>query len=106
MASTQTATYGWSFAGQTVVPPTPGDLITIINCTNNALFNGTFTIATVSGGLFTVNNIANTVDIPVQTETQGQAVEFGTTFTFDPGEKYQGTTTNVIYGNVHQLQAI
>src|SRR5271157_1450477 len=101
VASTQVATYGYSFAGQTVVPPTAGSLITIINCTNNAIFNGTYTIATVNvgNGTFTVNNISNTADIVQETENKGQATEFGTTFTFDPGEKYQGTTTNVIYGN-------
>lgn len=97
--STFTATYGWSFAGTTTTPPTPGSLITIINCTNNAVFNGTFQIATVSGATFTVVNFNAPAGITTQTETQAQATEFGTKFTFDPGEKYVGTTTDVIYGN-------
>jgi hypothetical protein len=99
--STNTATYGWNFAGTTTTPPTVGNIVTIINCTNNAVFNGTFVIATVSGSFFTVTGIAAPPGIlPGQTvETQGQATEFGTEFTFDPGEKFQGTTTNVIFGN-------
>lgn len=99
--ATFTATYGWSFAGTTTTPPTPGSLITIINCTNNAVFNGTFQIATVSGSgsFFTVINFNAPAGITTQTETQAQATEFGTKFTFDPGEKYVGTTADVIYGN-------
>jgi hypothetical protein len=98
--TTFVATYGWS----AIIPspaPTPGDLITIIGSTNNEIFNGTFVIATVSGATFTVNNIVAPAGIlPGQTvETQAQATEFGTIFTFDPGETFAGTTTNVIYGN-------
>ncbi len=97
--ATLVATYGWSFAGTTTTPPTSGSLVTIINCTNNAIFNGTFVIASVVGSTFTVNNIVAPPGITPAAETQGQATEFGTQFTFDPGEKFQGTTTNVIYGN-------
>ncbi len=96
---TNTSTYGWSFAGSTTTAPTAGSLITVINCTNNAIFNGTFVIDTVVGSNFTVTNIVAPPGITPAAETQGQATEFGTQFTFDPGEKFQGTTTDVIYGN-------
>ena len=99
--TTGVATYGWGFAGTTVSPPTVGGLITVIGATNNAVFNGTFVIATVVGATFTVNGIvAPTGILPGQTvETQAQATEFGTIFTFDPAVLFQGTTANVIYGN-------
>jgi hypothetical protein len=93
------ATFGW---GGNAIAPTPGELVTVIGATNNAAFNGTFVIATVAGSTFTVNGINAPAGIPPgQTvETQAQATEFGTVFTFDPGALYQGTsTTNVIYGN-------
>jgi hypothetical protein len=62
------------------------------------MFNGTYAIATVTPPYFTVNHLTYATDIPQQTETQGQGTEFGTSFTFDPGENYVGNTANVIYG--------
>jgi hypothetical protein len=95
---TNTATYGW---GNNPVAPTAGDLITIIGATNNAIFNGTFVIATVVGAFFTVDGInAPPGILPGQTpESQAQGTEFGTVFTFDPGANFVNTNTNVIYGN-------
>lgn len=95
---TNVATYGW---GNNTVPPTAGDLVTVIGATNNAVFNGTFVIATVAGAFFTVNGIVAPPGIPPgQTpESQAQATEFGTVFTFDPGQNFVNTNTNVIYGN-------
>jgi hypothetical protein len=96
--TTSTATFGW---GNNPVAPVAGNLITVIGATNNAIFNGTFVIATVAGAFFTVNSIVAPAGIlPGQTpETQAQATEFGTVFTFDPGAKYVNTPTDVIYGN-------
>ena len=99
--TTMVATYGWEFAGTNNQAPVAGNLITVTNATNNAVFNGTFVIATVVGSTFTVNNIVAPPGIPPgQTvETNAQAVMFGTVFTFDPGATFVGTNTNVIYGN-------
>jgi hypothetical protein len=93
------ATYGFSAIPPSLAPK-PGDLITVIGANNNAIFNGTFPIATVGASTFTVNNIVAPLGIlPGQTvESQAQATTFGTVFTFDPGEVYQGTATDVIYG--------
>ena len=96
------ATYGWSFAGANNIVPVVGNLIEVTGATNNAGFNGTFVIAsTPTGSTFTVN-----VTIPIAAQTTGpidegsaQAIMFGTVFTFDPGEKFVGTNTDVDYGN-------
>lgn len=96
--TTNVATFGW---GNNAIAPTPGDLITVIGATNNAAFNGTFVINTVAGATFTVAGINAPAGIPAgQTvETNAQATEFGTQFTFDPGANNVGTTTDVIFGN-------
>jgi hypothetical protein len=95
------ATYGWQYASLTNSnPPVAGDLILITGATNNAGFNGTFAIASVSGSTFTIN-----VNLPLAAqpnpvpEGSAQAVMFGTVFNFDPGELFVGTNTDVIYGN-------
>lgn len=93
-------TYGWQFASlSNSQVPLVGVPITITGSTNNAGMNGTFVIATVSGSAFTVN-------IPLQIDAQpapvpessAQAIMFGNQFTFDPGETFVNTNTDVIYG--------
>jgi hypothetical protein len=89
----------------TLVPPSPaptvGQIVTITNCLNGygngtdpTIFNGTFTIASVGGGNFTVG-IPKSIDIPIQTQTgspQATAVVGGTVFTFDAGQIVTGYT--------------
>src|SRR5208282_2712264 len=93
-------TYGWQFASLTNSQvPIAGVPITITGSDNNAGMNGTFVIATVSGSTFTVNiplQISSQPS-PVQ-ENSAQAIMFGNQFTFDPGETFVNTNTNVIYG--------
>jgi hypothetical protein len=96
------ATYGWEFASLTNSnPPVAGQLIEVTGATNNAGFNGTFSINSVSGSTFTV---VMTLDIPNEpapvVEGSAQAVMSGTQFLIDPGATYVGTDTDVIYGNV------
>lgn len=97
------AMYGWEFASTTNSQvPIVGQLIEITGCTNNAAFNGTFVINSVSGSTFTV---VLTIDgltsqpTPVP-EGSAQAIMSGTEFTIDPGVNFVQTNTNVIYGNV------
>ncbi len=93
-------TYGWQFASLTNSQvPLAGVPITITGSTNNAGMNGTFVIATVAGSTFTVNI---PLQIPAQltpvVEGSAQAIMFGNQFTFDPGETFVNTNTDVIYG--------
>jgi hypothetical protein len=96
------ATYGWDFASLTNSNiPVAGQLIEVTGATNNAGFNGTFVINSVSGSTFTVVMVLNIPDQPTPVpEGSAQAVMSGTQFLIDPGAKYVGTNTNVIYGNV------
>ena len=93
-AATSIATYSFTLLPGFVNPPQPGQVVTITNCENQAPgdpsspFNGTFTIASVGGGQFTVS-IAHATDIPLATESgevpTPTAVIAGTIFTFDAG---------------------
>jgi len=78
------AVYGWSAAPGDPAP-TVDDLIAIIGCTNNAVFNGTFIIHSVSGSTFTVAGIVAPAGITSHLEN-AQGAEYGSKFTFDPGE--------------------
>ena len=93
------ATYGWQFASDTNSnPPVVNGIVTITGATNNAGYNGTFAISSVTGNTFTIDNL----NLPASTQTPegaAQAVMFGTVFLFDPGQTYVGTNTDVIYGN-------
>lgn len=96
------ATYGWEFASLTNSnPPVAGQLIEVTGATNNAGFNGTFIINSVSGATFTVVMNLSIPDQPAPVpEGSAQAVMSGTQFLIDPGATYVGTNTDVIYGNV------
>lgn len=106
--STNLATYQYHQAGTSTTAAIAGNLVTIIGCTNNAGFNGTFSIFdTPTGSSFRVSMTpALPAGIPPgQTlDNQGQAVMFGTVFTFDPGETFVGTNTNVNYGAANNGQ--
>jgi len=98
-----TATYTYSYAGSNNQDPISGNYITITGALQNQGYNGTFIIATVNTGAhsFTVANLGlpATVGNPVDEHSTAQAIMSGTQFTFDPGETFVGTNTNVIYGN-------
>ncbi len=90
------ATYTYGFNSANLNPPIPGLYVTITQTLNdNGAFNGTFPIATVGPGTFTVDS--GLPDTPFQTET-GQAIMSGTSFTFDPGAQLQ-QSQNAIFGN-------
>ena len=97
------ATYTYSYASLTNSnDPVAGDYITITGALQNLGYNGTFIINTVNVGThsFTISDqgLPDTVGPPVDESATAQAVMSGTVFTFDPGETYTGTNTNVIYG--------
>jgi hypothetical protein len=98
--TTSLVTYQYHQAGNSAGPAVAGQLIRIQNSTNNAAFNGTFVInSTPTGSTFTVSlTPALPASVPQASDNQAVAVMFGTKFTFDPGETFLGTTTNVNYG--------
>jgi hypothetical protein len=90
-SATSTATYSFTLLPGFTTPPQVNQIVTITNCENGGSpspFNGTFTIASVSGGQFTVS-IPHPTDISLQTETgeipTPTAVVAGTIFSFDAG---------------------
>jgi len=95
MSSSGVATYG--FIVSSGVAPAVGELVTVINCTNNAIFNTTGVIASVSGSFFTISGFSSGA-ITQATEQGAQAETFGTQFIIDPGPLTVGTTTSPIYG--------
>ena len=109
--STNIATYQYHQAGLSNTPATAGSIINIINCTNNAGFNGTFVIAGTPAPTGSTFSVLMTPPLPAgiapgfTVDNQGIATQFGTVFTFDPGENFVGTpNTNVNYGTAHNGQ--
>jgi hypothetical protein len=97
--STGTATFGYQFASLTNSQiPIANHLITVIGATNNEIFNGTFVITAVGSNTFSAIIPNAPTGIVFNIETAAQAVMFGTVFTFDPGETYVNTNTDVIFG--------
>lgn len=97
MDATGTATYGYNVASG--VGPTDGEIVTIQNATNNAVFNATGVVSNVTGATFQIEGFPAGAPIPFAVETQAVGTTFGTEFTFDPGAKFVGTNTNPIFGN-------
>jgi hypothetical protein len=97
MSAAGVATYQYNV--QSGVAPVVNNIIEIQNCTNDPVFNTIGVVATATGSQFTISGFAVTAAIASAHEAQAQAQTFGNQFTFDPGAKYVGTTTNPIPGN-------
>jgi hypothetical protein len=94
------ATYNYSYAAGTTVPPGAGQLITVTGTTAN---NGNLNVvgaSIVTGGVGVSGTFTVNVSLPnsIATAENGIATTAGTIFLFDPGAQYVGTTTNPIYG--------
>lgn len=89
----------YTFSVQSGTAPAVGEIVTIANCTNNAIFNTTGVIATVVGAVFTISGFTSGA-IALASEASATGVSYGTKFTFDPGATLAGSTTNPIFGNV------
>lgn len=96
MSATGVATYQFNIASG--VGPSVNDIITITNCTNNAIFNTTGVIATVSGSQFTITGFASGA-IPSAFESNASGVTFGKQFLIDPGSNTLGLSTSPIFGS-------
>ena len=99
MSSGGVATYGYTITSTPAVSPVNGQLVTTSNLTNAAVFNTTGVMSNVTGSTFQISGFPAGNAIPQAVE-DGQAVTFGTSFTFDPGTNDVGTTTpSPIFGN-------
>lgn len=96
MSSSGVATYQYNI--QSGAGPVVNEIVTISNCTNNAIFNTTGVIASVGGGAFTIEGFSSGA-IPEAFEAQGQGITFGTQFNIDPGSLTLGLQNSPIYGN-------
>lgn len=96
MSAAGVATYQFNVASG--VAPSVNDIINISNCTNNAIFNTTGVIASVSGSQFTIAGFASEA-ITSAFESSASGVTFGKQFMIDPGSKTLGLSTSPIYGN-------
>jgi hypothetical protein len=97
MDNSGVATY--QFNVQSGLAPTANEIVSITNCTNNAIFNTIGVIAGVSGSNFTISGFPGGNPIPHAFEAQGLGQTFGNQFTIDPGPLTVGTGTSPIYGN-------
>ena len=102
MSATGVATYGYNVQSG-VFPPVGATqvIVTTSQLTNAAIFNttGVVQVSTITGSTFQISGFPAGFPIAEAAET-GQAVTFGTEFTFDPGTNDVGTTTtNPIFGN-------
>lgn len=96
MSAAGVATYQFNVASG--VGPHVNDIITITNCTNNAIFNTTGVIATVSGSQFTITGFSSGVIAPAF-ESNASGITFGKQFLIDPGSNTLGLATSPIFGN-------
>ena len=100
MSASGTATYGYTV--QSGAPPANGEIVTVFNATNNAIFNATGVVSGSTGGTsgtFNINGFPAGAAIPQAFETQAVGQTFGTEFTFNPGAITVGTNISPIYGN-------
>lgn len=91
------ATYGYNV--QSGVAPTAGELVTVENATNAAIFNATGVISSVAGGTFVISGFPAGAPIAFANESGATATTFGTQFTFDPGAAVVTTDSTSIFGN-------
>jgi hypothetical protein len=97
MSTTGVASYSYNI--QSGAGPVPGQIVTVTDATNSAIFNATGVISTVAGGVFTIAGFPGGSPIAAAFEASAVAVTFGTQFTFDPGILVQGTGGTSIFGN-------
>ena len=90
------ASYGFNV--QSGIAPLAGEIVTVTNANNNAIFNTTGVIAAVIGPVFTIDGFSSP-DIPFANEATASAITFGTQFTFDPGASVVGTNNPSIFEN-------
>lgn len=97
MDNSGVATY--QFNVQSGTAPVAGDIVSVTNCTNNAIFNTIGAISSIVGSNFTISGFPGGNPIPFAFEAQGLGQTFGNQFTIDPGPLTVGTATSPIYGN-------
>jgi hypothetical protein len=89
----------YTYNVQSGAGPLVGEIVTVTNCTNAAIFNATGVISSVAGGIFQIAGFPPNHPIPFAFEANGVGSTFGTQFTFDPGAVVAGTTGQSIFGN-------